>query len=66
MHMFAFFNKGNAKAGLREEEFRGGIWVMLSRFPLFYSSFRVLFGVYFLVIAVRILLLACGIELKMR
>ena len=37
---------------------------MLSRFPLFYSSFRVLFGVYFLVIAVRILLLACGIELK--
>ena len=46
MHMFAFFNKGNAKAGLREEEFRGGIWVMLSRFPLFcslFGSFRSLF-----------------------
>ena len=52
--MFGFFTIGKCKGRVKGGGYRGGIWVMLSRFPFFSCLGLLFFGVYFLFIAVGI------------
>ena len=49
-----FFTIGKCKGRVKGGGYRGGIWVMLSRFPFLSCSGLLFFGVYFLFIAVDI------------